>query len=66
MPDVGSWRLKRLWIGHLGLRQRGMLPDMKQRWRGWRPMWWEMPEHRFGPSSACLNCFRGRPAEGGV
>ena len=30
MPDAGSWRLKRLWIGRLGPRQRGMPPDMKR------------------------------------
>ena len=50
MPDAGSWMLNRLWIGRLGLRQRGMLLDMKQRWRRWRPMRRAMPGHRWNLS----------------
>ena len=38
MPETGSWRLKKLWIRQLGLRQRGMSPDMKRGWSFWRPI----------------------------
>ena len=50
MPDVGSWRLKKLWIGRLGLRRRGMLPDMKRRWHSWRLMRREVPGCRWNLS----------------
>ena len=50
MPDAGSWRLKRLWIGRLGQRQRGMSPDMKRQWRGWRPSRRAVPRHRWNLS----------------
>ena len=49
MPDAGSWRLKRLWIRRLRLRQKGMLLDMK-RWYGWRLMRRVMPGHRWNLS----------------